>query len=327
MRHKWQKTLGILILLFVLLLVVAGNILVDMALIPSKMEQTEAFQEITEDSVQALVQTDEIQENYGKAIEETNQWLLETPPEIVTQESQEEYQLVAGVFLPKQSDSHKWVLCLHGYTGWKEEMYPYAYRYWQEGYGAVVPDMRCQGASQGDFIGMGYTDSVDNLLWIEYILQLDPQAEIVIHGQSMGASCGLMMAGNSSLPKNVKAVVSDCGYTDAYTMFRRQLKDWFHLPSFPLLNVANAMLQLRGGYDLRDASALEGVQNSEIPILIIHGDEDKMIPVDMAYELYEAAKCQKELLIVEGAGHAQSPDVDPESYYDTVFSFLQSALQ
>lgn len=321
---RWKIFVCILLLLCGLL-VAAGNILVDIALIPATMEKLDAFSEITEESVAALVHTDDIQQNHEESVKETVKWLQEVSSREVEQKSRDGYRLVGRVF-PQEEESHRWVLLLHGYTGWKEEMYPFACRYWQQGYQAVVPDMRCQGESEGDFIGMGYTDSQDNLLWLDSILEQDPEAEIVIHGQSMGAACALIMAGREDLPDNVKAVVSDCAYTDAYTMFQKQMKAWFSLPSFPLLNVADVMLQIRGGYSLRDASALDGAAKSRIPVLIIHGTEDEMIPVDMAYELYENASCRKELLIVEGAGHAQAPDKDPEGYYETVFRFLDSEI-
>ncbi len=307
------------------LLVAAGNILVDIALIPSTMEKLDAFSEITEESVAALVHTNDIQQNHEKAVKETVKWLQEVKSEEVEQRSADGYRLVGRLF-PGKEESHRWVLLLHGYTGWKEEMYPFACRYWKEGYQVLVPDMRCQGESEGDFIGMGYTDSRDNLLWLEYILERDPQAQIILHGQSMGAACALIMAGQKQLPENVKAVVSDCAYTDAYTMFEKQMKAWFSLPSFPLLNVADEMLKIRGGYSLKEASALEGISKSKIPVLILHGTEDEMIPVEMAYELYEAANCPKELMIVEGAGHAQAPDKDPDGYYKTIFRFLDSEI-
>ena len=147
----------------------------------------------------------------------------------------------------------------------------------------------------------------------------------MIHGQSMGAACALMMAGDE-LPDHVKAVVSDCAYTDVYSIFKKQLKEWFHLPAFPLIDAANLVLQMRGGYNIKDASALEQVKKTRLPVLFIHGSEDAFIPVDMTRELYQAAGGEKELLIVEGAGHAQSQDKDPEAYYGTVFSFLNSYL-
>ena len=87
------------------------------------------------------------------------------------------------------------------------------------------------------------------------------------------------------------------------------------------------MLRLRGGYNIREASVLEAVKKSELPILFIHGDQDAFVPLEMAEELYKAADCEKELLVVEGAGHAQSQDKDPENYYGTVFSFLNTYVE
>ncbi len=46
----------------------------------------------------------------------------------------------------------------------------------------------------------------------------------------------------------------------------------------------------------------------------------------MTRELYEAASCEKEILIVKGAGHAQSQDKDPDTYYGTIENFLDRAL-
>ena len=135
-------------------------------------------------------------------------------------------------------------------------MNPIAYEYAKRGYQILTPDMRCQGESDGDFIGMGWTDRLDNRIWLDYILEQDPQAQIILQGQSMGASCALLMA-EEELPENVIAVVSDCAFSDVYEMFQKQMKDWFGLPAFPLLSLSNQMLQLRGGYDLHNASPIK----------------------------------------------------------------------
>lgn len=322
-QKKSKKKAAVLIFAILIFLYAAGaNFLVNAALVPSTMEKLDDFSRITEESMEALVHTDDIQQQNEKAWSETEGWAANAHGQKLTRETEDGYKLVAQEVYTEE-ESHKWVLLLHGYTGWKEEMYPFASWYNQRGFHVIVPDMRCQGESEGDFIGMGWTDRKDNMLWINYILEQDPQAEIVIHGQSMGAACALMMTGEESLPKNVKMVVSDCAYTDAYTMFQEKLKEWFHLPAFPVLDTANLMLQIRGGYDLKDASALEAVKKSSIPTLFIHGDQDEMISVEMTKELYEAAACPKELLIVEGAGHAQSQDKDPEGYYGAIEEFME----
>ncbi len=318
--------MAIILLLLILVYIGGANFLVNAALVPSTMEKLEAFSRITEDSMEALVHTDDIEQQNQKAWDETREWAQSAHGQKLTRETEDGYQLVAQeVFAPEgQEESHRWVLLLHGYTGWKEAMYPFAKWYNEKGWHVIAPDMRCQGESQGDFIGMGWTDRKDNLLWLDYILEQDPEAQIVIHGQSMGAACALMMTGDGELPDNVKAVVSDCAYTDAYSMFQEKMKEWFHLPAFPLLDTANLMLQLRGGYDLKDASALEAVKKSQTPTLFIHGDQDEMISVNMSRQLYEAASCPKELLIVEGAGHAQCQDKNPQAYYGAVEELLEN---
>ena len=223
----------------------------------------------------------------------------------------------------KSAGPHRWVVLLHGYTGSKEMMYGYAYWYWMNGYSVLAPDFRCQGESEGDYIGLGATDSKDLAGWIGLILQRDPQAEIVLHGLSMGASTALLYCGQENVPDNIKAVISDCAFTDAYSMFKEKIGSWFHLPAFPVVDSAELMIRLRAGYDLKETSPLKAVSASSVPTLFIHGEEDRMIPVSMCRELYDAAACEKEIMIVEGAGHAQAADKDPARYFEEVEKFLR----
>ena len=314
------------VLLLCILYFLLVNFLVNAALVPSFMEKLEAFERITDESYAAQVQTSDIKVNRQLNLNETKAWLEYAECRKLSAETEDGYILVAEEF-PADEDSHKWALVLHGYTGWKEEMYPFAYWYHEEGYHVVVPDLRCQGESEGDFIGMGWTDHYDCNLWIDYILQQDPEARIVLHGQSMGAATALMMTGENNVSEHIAAVISDCAYTDAYSMFGEKIKEWFYLPAFPLVDSACVVLKLRGGYNLKDASAINAVQKSSTPTLFIHGDKDAMIPVQMTKDLYEAASCPKEILIVEGAGHAQAQDKDPETYYETIKAFLEENIK
>lgn len=320
-KRKRIKIMGSILLLAAALYFILVNFLVSAALVPSFMEKLEAFERITEESYAAQVQTSDIQVNRQLALNDTAAWLEKAESRRLTAMSADGYRLVANEF-PADEDSHVWVLVLHGYTGWKEEMYPFARWYHEEGYHVIVPDLRCQGESEGDFIGMGWSDHFDCMLWIEYILEQDREAEIVIHGQSMGAATALMMTGMDKLPDNVIAVISDCAYTDAYSMFGEKIKEWFGLPAFPLVDSACLVLKLRGGYALKDASALQAVVESRVPILFIHGEDDAMINVQMTKDLFDAADCYKELLIIEDAGHAQAQDKEPERYYGTIRAFL-----
>lgn len=325
-KKKIMIVMCAIAVLVIVLYFILVNILINAALVPSFMKKMEAFERITDESYAAQVQTSDIKVNRQLGINETNEWLENVGCQKISEVTEDGYRLVAEEFFAKEN-SHKWALVLHGYTGWKEEMYPFACWYHKEGYHVVVPDLRCQGESEGDFIGMGWSDHYDCTLWISYILSQDSDARIIIHGQSMGAATALMMTGEEDISENIVAVISDCAYTNAYSMFGEKIKEWFSLPAFPLVDSACIVLRWRGGYNLKDASAINAVQKSNTPTLFIHGDADAMISVEMTKELYEAASCSKELLIVEGAGHAQSQDKDPDTYYGTIKSFLEDVME
>ena len=308
---------------------VAVNIMVSAALVPDFMKKLEAFDRVTEQSYSEMVRTDEITENTRLAREETKTFLEQVELRKVKTTSYDGYDLIAAVFKHDDPEGRPWVVLLHGYTGWKEEMYHFAAKYFGQGFNVLVPDLRCQGESDGDYIGMGWTDRHDVILWINNILASYPDAEIVVHGESMGASCALMLTG-TNVPESIKCIISDCAYTDAMSMFRKQLKDWFSVPDLGFVSGARIWLRIRGGYDLKKASAIEEVKKGCIPTFFIQGDKDRIVPVESAEALYDAcaaAPDNKELMVVEGAGHAQSCYKDPDAYYDRVFDFIGRYIQ
>lgn len=328
-KRKIVKPIVVVIMIVLVLYTTFTYFLVSACLVPSFMKKLDAFQEVTKKSYAQQVQSTQIKKNRKVALSDAKKWSKEAARQKVTAHTIDGYQLVAMDFEPIEgaTDTNKWVILLHGYTGWKEEMYQFGYWYYNQGYHVLVPDLRAQGESEGDFIGMGYMDHIDCQQWINYIIRKSPDAQIVLHGQSMGAATALMMTGDESTNSHLTAVVSDCAYTDAYTMFGDKITEWFGLPAFPFEEFACLMLRLRGGYDLKKASALEAVKKSSTPTLFIHGNEDAMINVNMAYELYDSATCDKELLIVDNAGHAQAQDKDPELYYSAVSDFISHYIE
>ena len=228
--------------------------------------------------------------------------------------------------LVTDEDSHRWVIAVHGYRGNHAQMEALASNYGLRGYNALLPDLRGCGESEGGYIGMGWPDRRDMLGWIDWILARDEAAQIVLHGVSMGGATVMMTAGEP-LPGQVKAVVEDCGYTSVWDIFRDELAYLFHLPAFPVLNAASGISRLRAGYSFTEASALRQVQKAQVPMLFIHGSEDNFVRTDMVYSLYEACPSEKQLLVVEGAGHGNSCNHAPELYYDTVFDFLANYVE
>lgn len=268
---------------------------------------------------------EEAEATSGQVLDSDIQWLLtESNYTDETLTSFDNLNLHAYKVL-NQNDSNKWVITVHGYTSEGINMSSYAKNYYDMGYNVLIPDLRSHGLSEGDYIGMGWDDRLDIIDWINTILEYNPNAEIVLHGVSMGAATVSMVSGED-LPSNVKAIVADCGYTSVWDEFAYQLDDLFSLPEFPILNVSSLVAKVRAGYFLGEASTLKQVAKSKTPILFIHGDEDDFVPYYMMEELYNATNSEKEMLTIKNAGHAKASEVDPETYWTTVSNFTSKYI-
>ena len=228
-------------------------------------------------------------------------------------------------YVVKNDNSKKWAICVHGYTNKCTHMSSIAYHYNQMGYNILTPDLRGHGKSQGDYIGMGWHDRIDMLRWIDHILKIDKDAEIILHGISMGASTVMMVSGEE-LPHNVKAIIEDCGYTDAKEQFSYRVKAMYRIPSFPILNICSLISKLKANYYIKEASAIEQVKKSKTPILFIHGNKDKFVPLYMLDKLYNACNSPKEKLIINDADHAKCERVNSDLYWSTVDRFINNYL-
>ena len=141
----------------------------------------------------------------------------------------------------------------------------------------------------------------------------------------MGAAT-VMMATGENVPSNVKVAIEDCGYTSVWDEFKIQLKSLFGLPSFPVLNAASTISNIKAGYDLKEGSSIEQLKKSKTPTLFIHGSEDKFVPFYMLDEVYNVATCKKDKLVIEGAAHAESDRVNPDLYWSKIDEFIKENI-
>ncbi len=240
-----------------------------------------------------------------------------------TLESFDGLKLHAKRFFPAEN-SNRWAILVHGYGRDGTFAYDYAEEYLKRGWNVLVPDLRAAGESEGKFITMGALESRDVFDWAAKIISDNPDAKIILHGVSMGAATVMMTAALE--PKNLCAVVEDCGYTSAYEMFTAQLNKIFGLPEYPVMPCANLVCKFKTGVKISDAAPIEVVDKIKVPILFIHGDEDGLVPFDMMTKLFDKAVAPKEKFVVAGAGHADAKRKNPAVYFEKVFDFLEESL-
>jgi len=309
---KNKKIVVVFITLFLMVILVGvyiGNYFINFALLRENEQDQEA---IPAACVQILDPTVKRQSEPHFTNEE------------ITSFSAEGLKLSAHSFSPKES-SNRWAIVVHGYGRDQNSVWDIAERYLKSGYNVLTPDLRASGKSEGKYLSMGYFESDDIKIWIDEIVKKNPEAQIVLHGVSMGAAT-VMMTAEKGVPANVRVLIEDCGYTSAYTMFSMELKKIFDLPAFPIMNFVDVVSRFKLGYFVSNAAPIERINQITIPTLFIHGEQDTLAPVRMVDQLYNAANGEKKILKVPNAGHADSRHVAAEQYYDTVFTFIDKNI-
>ena len=214
-------------------------------------------------------------------------------------------------------------ILFHGYHGNAErDLSGGVDRCHRLGRNALIVDQRACGASDGSTTTFGILESRDCLRWIDFaISKFGDDVRIILTGVSMGAAT-VMIASGERLPKNVKHVLADCGYTSARAIIKKVIRD-MKLPADLLYPFAVLGARIFGGFGLDSRSPIESVKHATVPIIFIHGDADDFVTCDMSEELYSACTSKKMLTKIEGAGHGIAFPANEEKYIKALAEFSE----
>ena len=70
---------------------------------------------------------------------------------------------------------------------------------------------------------------------------------------------------------------------------------------------------------------LEKIERISIPKLIIHGEDDNIVPFSMGMELFEAAKAPKFFYRINRAGHNDTYITGGEEYFNAFSAFIRDS--
>lgn len=222
-------------------------------------------------------------------------------------------------------NSKRTVIVFHGYRSTGRRDYSCAVQmYLDMGLNVLLVDQRSHGESEGRLITFGVKERHDVVSWVHYVLDyLGEDMQIFLSGLSMGAST-VMMAASLPLPENVKGIVADCGFTSPAAIIGRVAKQNFHVDGRVAVAVLNVMSRVIGKFSLYECDTPQILSSSDIPILFIHGKSDDFVPSQMSVESYNAARGEKEICLVEGAGHGLSYLFDREGVTAALKKFFDT---
>ena len=215
-------------------------------------------------------------------------------------------------------------ICMHGYRGT-------AYRDFsggsllalRSGQNVLLPDERAHGKSAGHTITFGDREQRDLLSWAEYLnRRFGKEIPLYFCGISMGASTVLLASG-ADTPENLRGIVADCPYDSAKSIIC-DILGRMHLPKklfYPLIAFSG---RLFGGVNLKNTDASKAVRHSKVPILILHGEDDRFVPAFMSEAIARENPEKIRRVTFPKAGHGLSYLVDPPRYEKAYAEFLVS---
>lgn len=243
------------------------------------------------------------------------------PQETITLTSPHGYSL-SGMYIPLEG-SRKTVLILHGIMANRFSMVKYGVLFRELGFNLLLVDHRNHGLSGGDNTSFGFYEKDDTKVWMDWIFdRCGADCIVGTQGESMGAAIALQHA---AIDPRVAFVVADCSFATFKEELAYRLNIEYRLPPFPLLPLADLVIQLRAGFSLGEVSPLDATAGLKIPILFVHGQEDSYIPSQASQMLYDAKQGVKQLYLVPGAGHVDSLPTDPKSYLQALTQFFDDA--
>ena len=173
------------------------------------------------------------------------------------------------------------------------------------GINIFIFDYRGYGRSEGDVSEEGtYRDGAAALEFVTKQLRVDTK-NLILFGRSLGAA----VAAETASRFESRALILETPFAS----IREMAKAVF--PALPI----GPFLQTR-------YNVLEKVQKVGVPLLVLHGDRDEIVPYEQGKKVFEAAREPKSFYTIRGANHNDTVIVGGEAYFQRWRSFVEAAI-
>ena len=164
-----------------------------------------------------------------------------------------------------------------------------------------IIDYRQYGRSEGKVSEQGtYLDARAALAYLHSRKEINRE-KIIFFGRSLGSAVAVELA----LNEKCRALILETPFTSILEMGKKL---------YPFLPVS---LLLKTKYD-----SLAKIRNIKVPILVMHGDKDALVPFEHGKRLYDMANEPKEFYTIPGAGHNDTHIVGGDEYFDVIKNFV-----
>jgi len=214
------------------------------------------------------------------------------------------------------------LIVMHGWGSNAARMLPLAPSLHNAGFATLFIDARCHGASDGDSFASlpRFAEDVEHALdWLAQQPAIDPR-RIGLIGHSVGAGAVILVASRRS---DVAAAVSIAAFAHPAAMMRRWLAE-MHVPEWPLGRYILRYVEKTIGHRFDDIAPINTIRQVSCPLLLVHGADDEVAPVDEARQIFAARRHEATQLLVLEGNHESFADA--EQHMERICNFLHGAM-
>jgi dipeptidyl aminopeptidase/acylaminoacyl peptidase len=228
---------------------------------------------------------------------------------------------------PEEKPGMPAIIICHGLGANRSDFTDLAVFLARRGYFVLTFDFRAHGASVGSRSSLGYFEQKDVEAAIAF-LTVHPRIDrnrIGIFGFSLGGSTAILTAARTG---KFAAVAADSAFTSLRDQAHRAITGFYHLPSFPFVNLSILAYELYFQTAVKNISPESVIGRiAPVPLFIIAGEGDEMIPAENGRRLFRAAQEPKELWVIPVGGHGGTIAAAGEEYNKRVGAFFDKRLQ
>lgn len=268
---------------------------------------------------------DGIPEDSYRRLKENRAWFDAAPWESVTVTAHDGLRL-DGRLLAAKGEAKGVMICFHGYhSSCRRDLSMQAQMLHEAGYHVLLASQRAHGESEGKYICFGAKERYDVGSWCCFATHRFGGLSIALLGLSMGAST-VLMSSNIDLPATVRAIFADCGFSSPWDIIWRTLRRKHKIAPFPVIYFMNYWSRALAKFDYRSVNTVDCVKETNLPILLIHGEKDVYVPCEMSRRLSDAHPTKTELITFANAPHSQSIFYATDAYRDAMLGFFEKHL-
>jgi alpha-beta hydrolase superfamily lysophospholipase len=215
------------------------------------------------------------------------------------------------------------VVLFHGYIACKARLLPEAKAFHDLGYACFLVDFPGCGGSGGSTTTIGYRESEDVRLAVEYVHHTWPTVPVTIFGQSMGAAAVLRSLAFHHL--DLECAILEAPFDRLLNTVRARFA-MMRIPSF----LAAELLVLWGGlmlgYNGFRHNPVTYARRVRCPVLMMHGRDDRKVSCAQAMSVYNALAGEKQIHFFDNVGHESYAANCPEEWKAQVGAFLHTRI-